>query len=131
MAATNRITNRIWIELPQTFIHVLKFVTLKFSSDFTMKLEFMLSVLWCDQLKSSKKKYRFISDVPFECKLSKNRPTRHTTSFQRRYDVVRPCIDVETTSCVYWGKVLDVRISLWTNDDMFIRRDIFKTLPRI
>ena len=28
-------------------------------------------------------------------------PCRYTTSFQLRYDVVRRCIGVETTSCVY------------------------------
>ena len=26
---------------------------------------------------------------------------RHTTSFQRRYDIVQGRIDVETTSCIY------------------------------
>ena len=34
-------------------------------------------------------------------------PSRHTTSFQRRYDVVRRRIDVETTSCVYWVAILN------------------------
>ena len=33
---------------------------------------------------------------------SRDKPSRHTTLFQRRYDVVRRRIDVETTSCVYW-----------------------------
>ena len=40
-------------------------------------------------------------------------PSRHTTSFQRLYDVYttsatsyRRRKDVETTSCVYWGSTL-------------------------
>ena len=42
-------------------------------------------------------------DECFSVKLSllKKLPRRHTLSFQRRYEVIRCRIDVETTSCVY------------------------------
>ena len=42
------------------------------------------------------------------CELHCLTPSRHTTSFQRLYDVYttsyRRRIDVETTSCVYWAR---------------------------
>ena len=55
------------------------------------------SVKWeeVNQIKYRFQALQFSSDGTFYY------PRRHTTSFQRRYDIERRRIDVETTSCIY------------------------------